>query len=215
MRVVIAEDLALLRDGLIRLLEASGFEVVACVDNGPDLKAALLAHRPDVAVVDVRMPPNHTDDGLRAAIEARRSCRGCRCWCSRSSWSRSTRVSSSPNGQGAGRLPAQGPRSRCRAVHRGRPAGGCRWDRDGSRGDRRVADPGRSRERPVESLSPREREVLGLMAEGRSNAAIAWCTFVSEKAVAEHISSIFIKLGLHLSDSDNRRVLAVLAYLGD
>lgn len=213
MRVVLGEDLALLRDGLIRLLEASGFEVVACADNGPDLKAALIAHRPDVAVVDVRMPPDHTDDGLRAAIEAR------------------VVVPRLPvlvlsqfveplyarellaDGEGAvGYLLKDRVLDVAQFVEAVRrvAAGGTAIDPEV------IAEllTGRTREHSLDLLSPREREALGLMAEGRSNSAIAARMYVSEKAVAKHINSIFTKLGLHLSDSDNRRVLAVLAYLG-
>jgi DNA-binding NarL/FixJ family response regulator len=211
-RIVIAEDLALLRDGLIRLLAAHDFEVVEAVDNGPSLLRALTNHRPDVAVVDVRLPPSFTDEGLRAAIEARRRVPG---------------------------LPVLVLSQYVEPLY----AGELLSDRDGGVGYllkdrvsnvgqfvdavRRVAAGGtamdpeviaqllakRSRSRPLAQLTPRQREVLDLMAEGRSNAAIAGRLFVTEKAVSKHTNNIFSKLGLPPSEDDNRRVLAVLAYL--
>ncbi|MGC4808677.1 LuxR C-terminal-related transcriptional regulator [Micromonospora sp. DT233] len=213
MRVVLGEDSALLRDGLVRLLEASGFQVVACVDNGPDVKAALIEHRPEVAVVDVRMPPNHTDDGLRAAIEARAVVPRLPVLVLSQFVEPLYARELLSDGEGAvGYLLKDRVLDVAQFIEAVRrvAAGGTAMDPEV------IAEllTGRSRERSLESLSPREREVLGLMAEGRSNSAIAARMFVSEKAVAKHINNIFIKLGLHLSGSDNRRVLAVLAYLG-
>jgi DNA-binding NarL/FixJ family response regulator len=212
MRVVVAEDLALLRDGLIRLLDASGFEVVEAVDNGPSLLRALTTRRPDVAVVDVRLPPTFTDEGLRAAIEARAAVPG---------------------------LPVLVLSQYVEPLY----ARELLSDRDGGVGYllkdrvanvgqfldavRRVAAGGtamdpeviaqlltrQARNEPLGRLTAREREVLGLMAEGRSNAAIAGRLFITEKAVGKHTNSIFSKLGLPPSEDDNRRVLAVLAYL--
>jgi DNA-binding NarL/FixJ family response regulator len=212
-RVVLAEDSALLRDGLIRLLEASGFEVVAWVDNGPALKAALIEHRPDVAVVDVRMPPDHTDDGLRAAIAARAVVpRLPVLVLSQFVEPLYARELLSDGGGAVGYLLKDRVLDVGQFIEAVRrvAAGGTAMDPEV------IAEllTGRSRGRALDLLSPREREVLGLMAEGRSNSAIAARLFVSEKAVAKHINSIFTKLGLHLSDGDNRRVLAVLAYLG-
>lgn len=212
-RLVLGEDLALLRDGLIRLLEASGFDVIACADNGPDLKAALIEQRPDVAVVDVRMPPNHTDDGLRAAIEARGVVpRLPVLVLSQYVEPLYARELLSDGAGAVGYLLKDRVFDVAQFVEAVRrvASGGTAMDPEV------IAEllTGRSRHRSLDSLSPREREVLALMAEGRSNSAIAARLYVSEKAVAKHISSIFIKLGLHLSDSDNRRVLAVLAYLG-
>jgi DNA-binding NarL/FixJ family response regulator len=214
MRVVIAEDLFLLRDGLIRLLEAYGFEVAAAVDNGTDFLAAVREHRPDVAVVDVRLPPSFTDEGLRAALTARAEIPGLPILV----------LSQYVEQLYARELLADGAGA----------VGYLLKDRvfDGSQfadAIKRVADGGTAmdpeviarllarnaaEQGPLEKLSPREREVLELMAEGRSNAAIAQRLFVTERAVAKHTASIFLKLDLQPSDDDNRRVLAVLAYLG-
>ncbi|MEU5552581.1 response regulator transcription factor [Micromonospora sp. NPDC047793] len=212
MRVVLAEDLALLRDGLHRLLTASGFDVVAAVNNGPDLRTALIEQRPDVAVVDVRMPPHHTDDGLRAAIEARAVVPRLPVLVLSQFveplYARELLV----DGAGAvGYLLKDRVLDVAQFIESVRrvAAGGTVMDPEV------IAEllAGRARGRSLESLSPRERDVLALMAEGRSNGAIAARMFVSEKAVVKHVSSIFTKLGLYLSTSDNRRVLAVLAYL--
>lgn len=210
--VVIAEDLALLRDGLIRLLTAHECVVKAAVDSGPGLLAALAEHQPDIAVVDVRLPPSFTDEGLRAVIEARRQTPG---------------------------LPVlilsqyvEHLYARELLSDRAGGVGYLLKDRVGDVGQfvsavRRVAEGGtaldpevvaqllsrRSREKPLAALTARERDVLALMAEGRSNAAIASRLVVTEKAVSKHISHIFAKLGLAPSDDDHRRVLAVLAYL--
>ncbi|GAA4255338.1 response regulator transcription factor [Dactylosporangium darangshiense] len=212
MRVVIAEDLALLRDGLIHILQAFDFEVVAAVDNGPSLLPALLGHRPDVAVVDVRLPPTFTDEGLQAAIAARAEVPGLPILV----------LSQHVEQLYARELLAGG-------------TGGVGYllkDRVSNVGQfidavRRVADGGtvmdpqvvavllarRPQAGPLDALTAREREVLGLMAEGRSNAAIAGRLFVTDKAISKHINSIFTKLGMPPSDDDNRRVMAVLAYL--
>ena len=212
MRVVLAEDLALLRDGLIRLLEAHDCEVVEAVDNGPSLLRALTTHRPDIAVVDVRLPPTFTDEGLRAALEAR------------------TQIPGLPVlvlSQYVEQLYA-----RELLADRGGGVGYLLKDRVSNVAQfiaavRQVADGGtamdpevisqlltrRSADAPIATLTPREREVLSLMAEGRSNAAIAARLFITEKAVSKHTNSIFSRFGLPQSDDDNRRVLAVLAYL--
>ncbi|NDU74405.1 response regulator [Actinomadura sp. DSM 109109] len=213
MRVVIAEDLALLRDGLIRLLGAFGFEVVEAVDNGPSLLRALTTHRPDVAVVDVRLPPTFTDEGLRAALEARKEVPGLPVLVlSQHVEQLYARELLSDSTGGIGYLlkdRVSDVKVFVDAVRRV-ATGGTALDPDV------VAQllTRHAREEPLQRLTPREREVLGLMAEGRSNAAIASALFVTEKAISKHTNSIFGKLGLPPSEDDNRRVLAVLAYLG-
>ncbi len=212
MRVVIAEDLVLLRDGLIRLLQAYDFEVVAAIDDGPSLLPALLEHRPDVAVVDVRLPPGFSDEGLRAAVEARRLLPGLPVLVlSQHVEQLYARELLSDRAGGVGYLLKDRVSDVGQFVDAVRrvAAGGTALDPDV------VAQllTRRSREEPLRRLTPREREVLGLMAEGRSNAAIAGRLFVTEKAVAKHTNNIFSKLGLPPSEDDNRRVLAVLAYL--
>jgi DNA-binding NarL/FixJ family response regulator len=211
-RVVIAEDLFLLREGLVRLLEAHGLEVVAAVDNGPDLQAVLLEHRPDVAIVDVRLPPTFTDEGLRTALEARRQVPGLPVLVlSQYVEQLYARELLSDQAGGVGYLLKDRVFNDDQFIEALRTVAG-----GGT-----VLDPEvigkllgrRARDEPMARLSPRERAVLDLMAEGRSNSAIAQRLFVSEKAVSKHSTSIFIKLGLAPSDDDNRRVLAVLAYL--
>jgi DNA-binding NarL/FixJ family response regulator len=212
-RVVIGEDLALLRDGLIRLLTAYDFEVVAAVDNGPDLFAAMVEHRPEVSVVDVRMPPTHTDDGLKAAIEARAKVPGLPVLVLSQFveplYAREL-LSDSAGGTGYLLKDRVSDVTQFLAAVRQVAAGGT------------IMDPsvvaallsGPSRGRGLAALTPREVEVLAQMAEGRSNSAVAGRLFITEKAVGKHINNIFSKLGLPMSDDDNRRVLAVLAYLG-
>ncbi|MFC0532562.1 LuxR C-terminal-related transcriptional regulator [Phytohabitans kaempferiae] len=212
MRVVIAEDLALLRDGLIRLLNAYDFEVVEAVDNGPSLLPALLKHRPDVAVVDVRLPPTFTDEGLQAAIAARAQVPGLPVLVlSQHVEQLYARELLSDRTGGVGYLLKDRVSHVSQFVDAVRRVaeGGTALDPDvvGQLLARRSAD------EPLKALTPREREVLGLMAEGRSNNAIASRLFVTDKAVGKHINNIFTKLGLPPSDDDNRRVLAVLAYL--
>ncbi|MGN6610045.1 MAG: LuxR C-terminal-related transcriptional regulator [Jatrophihabitans sp.] len=210
MRVVLAEDLALLRDGLIRLLEANDFEVIEAVDNGPSLLRALTTHRPDVAVVDVRLPPSFTDEGLKAAIEARRQVPGLPILVlSQYVEQLYARELLADRSGGVGYLLKDrvfDVRQFVDAV-RQVASGGTAMDPEV------VAQLLGRRREPVQTLTPREREVLGLMAEGRSNAAIAARLFVTEKAVGKHTNNIFAKLGLPPSEDDNRRVLAVLAYL--
>jgi DNA-binding NarL/FixJ family response regulator len=211
-RVVVAEDLALLRDGLIRLLDASGFEVVEAVDNGPSLLRALTTRRPDVAVVDVRLPPTFTDEGLRAAIAARAEVPDLPVLVlSQYVEPLYARELLSDRAGGVGYL------LKDRVANIGQfldavrrvAAGGTAMDPEV------IAQllTRHARNEPLGQLTAREREVLGLMAEGRSNAAIAGRLFITEKAVGKHINSIFSKLGLPPSEDDNRRVLAVLAYL--
>jgi DNA-binding NarL/FixJ family response regulator len=210
--VVIAEDLFLLRDGLVRLLKAHGFDIAEAVDSGPGLLRALLEHRPEVAIVDVRLPPSFSDDGLQAALAARRQVPGLPVVVlSQYVEPLYARELLADQAGGVGYLLKDRVFNddqfvdAIRAVARG----GTVMDPEvvAKLMVRRAAD------EPVARLSPREREVLELMAEGRSNSAIAQRLFISEKAVSKHSTSIFIKLGLVPSDDDNRRVLAVLAFL--
>lgn len=213
MRVVIAEDNALLRQGLVLLLTSSGHEVVAVASTGPEVLPALLAHRPDAAVLDVRMPPGFRDEGLRAALAAREEIPG---------------------------LPvlvlSQYVEESYAAELLGGGASGVGYllkDRVGRVDEfldalERVAAGGtaldpevvtelltRRRDSPLDLLTPREREVLELMAEGHDNTTIAKALVVTERSVSKHIGNVFLKLGLPPSDSGHRRVLAVLAYLNN
>ena len=212
MRVVIAEDLALLRDGLTRLLRDEGFEVVAAVENGDDLVTAIEAERPDVAIVDVRLPPTFTDEGVRAALRARQVVPGTPVLIL-SAYVEQTYAAEllADGGGGVGYLlkdRVANPSEFVAAVKRV-AEGGTALDPEA------VAQlfARRRGHAPLDELTPREAEVLGLMAEGRSNAGIARELVVTEGAVEKHISSILGKLGLPRSDDDHRRVLAVLAYL--
>ena len=212
MRVVIAEDLFLLREGLVRPLTAHGFEVVAAVASAPELLRALVDERPDVGIVDVRLPPTHTDDGLRAALQARRQVPGLPVLVLSQYVERLyARELLADQAGGVGYLLKDrvfNDDAFTTAI-RSVAAGGT------------VLDPEvvqklmvrHSRTEPVTRLTTREHDVLALMAEGRSNAAIAQRLFITEKAVSKHAAGIFAKLDLTLSDDDNRRVLAVLAYL--
>jgi DNA-binding NarL/FixJ family response regulator len=217
MRIVIAEDSAVIRAGLAEVLADRGHEVVAAVGNAEDLLVAVDAHLPDAAVVDVRMPPDHTDEGIRAAVAIRRA------------------------HPGVGVLVfSQHIETRHAAdllgVTSGGGAAGVGYllkDRVGDVGEfvealTRVAGGGTALDPEVVTqmlrasrrtdglgaLTPREREVLALMAEGRSNGAVAATLVISERAVEKHVANIFSKLGLSPSDADHRRVLAVLRYLG-
>jgi DNA-binding NarL/FixJ family response regulator len=210
-RLVLAEDHALLRAGLIQLLEMADFTILHAVDNAPDLERALQDPDAEAAVLDVRLPPTQTDEGLRAAITARESRPGFPVMV----------LSQFVEHLYARELLASGEGS----------VGYLLKDRVSDveefvDGVRRVAAGGtvldpevvaaimaRRRDEPLDRLTTREREVLALMAEGRSNTAIAGALFVTEKAVAKHINSIFTKLDLPLAPDDNRRVRAVLAWL--
>ncbi len=212
MRIVIAEDDALLREGLVLLLAGEGIEVAAATDNPEDFLAAVAAERPDAAIVDVRMPPSFTDEGLRAAVEARKAIPGLPVLVL------SAYVEDSYAGDllgggagGVGYLLKERVGKVATfldALHRV-VAGGTVLDPEvvSQLMVRRRADD------PMRALTPRERDVLALMAEGRTNAAIAEELVVSEPAVSKHIGNIFAKLGLPPSDTGHRRVLAVLAYL--
>jgi DNA-binding NarL/FixJ family response regulator len=211
-RVLIAEDIHLLREGLVHLLQAHGFTVVAAVQTGPELLEALLRLRPDVSVVDVRLPPTFTDEGLRAALAARAEVPGLPVLVlSQNVEQLYARELLADGSGGTGYL------LKDRVLNAGqfvdairRVAGG------GTVMDTEVIAKllaGNSRHKPLGRLSDREYEVLKAMAEGCSNVAIAELLFLSESAISKHIASIFTKLDLTISDDNNRRVLAVLAYL--
>ncbi len=212
MRVVIAEDAVLLRAGLERLLAEGDFQVVGTVGDGPGLIAAAAALRPDIAIVDVRMPPTHTDEGLRAAVEVRRLVPETAILVlSQYVEERYALELIGSNAEGVGYLLKDrvADVSEFLAAVRRVGEGGTALDPEV------VAQllGRRRRGNPLEAISPREREVLALMAEGRSNAAIAAELVVTDGAVEKHVSNIFAKLGLPATASDHRRVLAVLTYL--
>lgn len=213
MRIVIAEDHFLLRDGLTRMLEAHGFEIGAAVDNGDDLVAAVTADPPDLALVDIRLPPSFTDEGLRAALTSRKLVPGLPILVlSQYVEQLYARELLADGTGGIGYLLKDRVFDSDQFVEAIRrvAAGGTAMDPEViARLLARNTD-----NDAVSALSPRERDVLGLMAEGRSNAAIGQQLVITERAVAKHTASIFLRLGLHQSDDDNRRVLAVLAYLG-
>ncbi|HEU5026279.1 LuxR C-terminal-related transcriptional regulator [Actinomadura montaniterrae] len=212
MRVVLAEDLALLREGLVSLLETHGFEIADAVDNGPSLLKALVDHRPDVAVVDVRLPPSFTDEGLQAALEARRRIPGLPVLVlSQYVEQLYARELLADGTGGIGYLLKDRVFDTAQFVDAVRrvAAGGTAMDPEVI--SRLVASS--TRDTPLSRLTPRETEVLELMAQGRSNAAIAEQLVVTERAVTKHTANIFAKLDLPVTDDTNRRVLAVLAYL--
>ncbi|MEU1176342.1 response regulator transcription factor [Streptomyces sp. NPDC005820] len=214
MRVVLAEDLFLLRDGLVRLLEAYDFEIAAAVESGPELERALAELEPDVAVVDVRLPPTHTDEGLQCALTARRRTPGLPVLVlSQHVEQLYARELLADGSGGVGYLLKDRVFDAEQFVDAVRrvAAGGTAMDPQVIQ--QLLARRSGDGQGPVERLTPREREVLELMAQGRSNAAIAGKLVVTERAVAKHTANIFVKLGLEVSDDDNRRVLAVLAYL--
>jgi DNA-binding NarL/FixJ family response regulator len=209
--VVIAEDNALLREGLVLLLTSAGHEVVAVVGTGPEVMPALREQRPDVAVLDVRMPPGFRDEGLRAALEARKEFPGQPVLVLSQYVEESYAAELLGGGtSGVGYL----LKDRVGRVDEfldalERVAGG------GTALDPEVVTEllTRRKNTPLDSLTPRERETLALMAEGHDNATIAKTLVVTERAVHKHIGNVFLKLGLPPSDSGHRRVLAVLAYL--
>ncbi|HEY3505103.1 MAG TPA: response regulator transcription factor [Actinocatenispora sp.] len=210
MRVVVADDSVLLREGIVRLVTEAGHDVVAAVGDGPSLVTAITEHRPDVSIVDVRMPPSHTDEGLRAAIEARRGVPGTPILV----LSQYVEVSYADDLL-ADRVGAVGYLLKDRVADVDEFLDGLVRVAGGGT----VLDPEVvsqlfvSRKDPVRTLTPRERDVLRLMAEGRTNTAIARALVVTEGAVEKHISNIFGKLGLAPSNSDHRRVMAVLSFL--
>ncbi|MFC6093760.1 response regulator [Saccharothrix lopnurensis] len=211
MRVVIAEDSVLLRVGVQRLLADEGIETVAAVEDGDALLAAVEEHRPDLALVDVRMPPTFTDEGLRAAIEARKRVPDLPVLVLSQYVEERYAVELLAGGStGVGYLLKERVADVAEFVA----------------AVRRVAEGGtsidhevmmqlmvRARRNPVDALTQREREVLGLMAQGLSNGAIAASLVVSDGAVEKHVGNIFAKLGLEPSTSEHRRVRAVLAFL--
>lgn len=212
MRIVIAEDDTLLREGLTHLLRAEGLDVVAAVGNPDDLLSAIDAERPDIAVVDVRMPPTFRDEGLRAAVEARRRHPGLAVLVlsAHVEDSYATELLADGTGGVGYLLKERVGRVADFLDAVARVAGG------GTAMDPEVVAQLLVRRRaddPLHVLTPREREVLGLMAEGHSNATIAGQLVVSDGAVHKHVGNIFTKLGLPVSDAGHRRVLAVLAYL--
>ena len=212
MKVAVADDSVLLREGIVKLLESEGFDVVGQSGTADDLMLKVRSYSPDVAVVDIRMPPTHTDEGLRAAQEIREKHPAPVC-----SFSRSTSRPEyalellAESAEGVGYL----LKDRVSDV------------KDFAAAVRRVGEGGsaldpaivsqlvgrRRKDDPIDALTPREREVLELMAEGRSNRAVAERLFVTERAVEKHVTSIFGKLRLPASSDDHRRVLAVLALL--
>ncbi len=211
-RTVVAEDQYLLRDGLTHLLAAHGFDVVEAVGTGPELDRALRAHRPDVSIVDVRMPPTNTDEGLQVSLSVRRDIPGLPILVLSQHVEQLYARELLADGVGAiGYLLKDRVFNSDQFIDAVRrvAAGGTVMDPEviaklvaGNASD------------PLAALTPREREVLELMAEGRSNAAIASRLHFSEGAVGKHTANIFAKLGIVASDDTNRRVLAVLAYLG-
>ncbi len=212
LRVLVADDAVLLREGLVRLLQEGGCEVVAQAGDAPDLLRKVRAHKPDLAIVDVRMPPDNTDDGLRAALTIRGELPGTAVLVLSQYIEDQYAIELIGEGhEGVGYLLKErvtDVEALLEAVHRVAEGGS-------------VIDPqvvsqllGRHRrEDPLELLSEREREVLGLMAEGRSNHAIAERLVISERAVEKHVTSIFSKLNLPPAEDDHRRVLAVLTFL--
>ena len=212
MRVVIADDAVLLREGVARILEEAGFEVVGQAGNADELMLKVRSYDPNVAVVDIRMPPTHTDEGLRAAQEIREKHPGVGVLVL-SQYVEATYAMEllSESAEGVGYLlkdRVSDVKEFADAVRRVGDGGSALDPTIVSQlvGRRRGAD-------PIDQLTPREREVLGLMAEGRSNSGIAERLVVTERAVEKHVTSIFGKLRLPAASEDHRRVLAVLAYL--
>ena len=212
MRVVVADDSVLLREGIVRILADSGFDVVAQAGDAEDLVRKVAAHKPDVAIVDVRMPPTNTDDGLRAAQKIRADYPDCGVLVLSQYIEEGYALELlSENAEGVGYLLKDRVADVERFTESVRRVG-----EGGSALDPEVVAQllgRRRREDPLEELSPREREVLELMAEGRSNHAIAEAMVVTERAVEKHVTSIFGKLKLPPTAEDHRRVLAVLRYL--
>ena len=212
MRVVLADDSVLLREGIARLLEDAGFEVVGQADNAEQLLLKVRSYSPDVAIVDIRMPPTHTDEGLRAAREIREKHPGTAVLVlSQYVESEYALDLLSESAEGVGYLLKDRVADIAEFAAAVRRVG-----EGGSALDPAVVSQlvGRSRkDDPVGRLTPREREVLELMAEGRSNQAISARMVVTERAVEKHVTSIFGKLRLPADAADHRRVLAVLAYL--
>jgi DNA-binding NarL/FixJ family response regulator len=211
LRVVIGEDDVLLREGIARLLAEAGFEVVAQAGDADDFLRRTLAHRPDVAVVDVQMPPRHEDDGLQAAMTLRRSLPDTGVLVLSQFYEESYAldlIGDRPEGVGYLLKERVGDVSAFIDAVRRVAAGGSALDPEVV--GRML---GRRRGGPLDELTPRERQVLAAMAEGKSNRGIAEVLVVSDTAVEKHVSRIFNKLGLGPTDTEHRRVLAVLTYM--
>ena len=213
MRVVVADDSVLLREGIVRLLDESGFDVVAQAGDAEDLMRKVLAHKPDVAVVDIRMPPTNTDDGLRAAVEIRRRMPGTGVLVLSQYLEAGYALELlSDSAERVGYLLKDRVADLERFVDAVRRVG-----EGGSALDpevvARLVDRGPRPGDPLERLTPREHEVVALMAEGRSNGAIAERLVVTERAVEKHVTGIFAKLDLAPGSNHHRRVLAVLTFL--
>lgn len=209
MRVVLAEDSILLREGLVRLIEESGAQVCAAVGDGDALRVAVAEHLPDLLITDIRMPPSHSDEGLLAAIAVRQQFPQIAVLVLSQYVEASYAAELLADGAGVGYL----LKDRVTRLEDFQDAmtrvcaGGTVIDPDV------ISHLLAARREPLQALSPREREVLALMAQGRTNAAIAEALFIGPGAVEKHISSIFNRLGLPPSPQDHRRVLAVLSYL--
>ena len=216
MRAVIVEDLALLREGIVALLRENGIDVVAQAEDGPGLERIVSGHKPDVAIVDVRLPPSFTDEGLRAAIAARKRHPGLGVLILSQYVEPVYTAELLASGEaGVGYLLKERVgevRAFIDAVQRV-ATGGTALDREVVAELMRARTASGADDGALASLTPREREVLELMAEGRSNAAVARALVVSGGAVEKHVRNIFAKLDLPASDDDHRRVLAVLAFL--
>jgi DNA-binding NarL/FixJ family response regulator len=209
MRVVIAEDAAIMRNGLAEILTRRGHEVAAAVGDAEALIAAVAEHGPDVAVIDVRMPPSHTDEGLRAAVSVRRDHPGTAVLVFSQyiePHAAAELLASAPSGVGYLLKDRVADVSDFIDALERVAAGNTVLDPE-------VVSSLLKRHQALPALTPREREMLALVAQGRSNAAIAAELFITQKVVEKHVASIFDKLGLSLSDNDNRRVLAAIRYL--
>jgi DNA-binding NarL/FixJ family response regulator len=211
-RVIVAEDSVLLREGVVRLLEEAGFEVVGQAGDAQELMRKARAHKPDVAIIDIRMPPTHTDEGLRAARKIREELPDTGVLVLSQYIEEEYALELlADDAAGVGYLLKDrvSDLTRFADAIRRVAEGGSALDPDvvsQMLGRRRMED-------PLAELTPREREVLGVMAEGRSNQAIAEALVISERAVEKHVTSIFAKLNLPPAAEDHRRVLAVLAFL--
>jgi len=216
MRAVIVEDSVLLREGIVALLRENGIDVVAQAEDGPGLERIVSGHKPDVAICDVRLPPTFSDEGLRAAIEARRRHPGLGVLILSQYVEPVYTAELLASGEaGVGYLLKERVgevRAFIDAVERV-AAGGTALDREVVAELMRARTAGGTDDGALGSLTPREREVLELMAEGRSNAAVARALVVSGGAVEKHVRNIFAKLDLPSSNDDHRRVLAVLKFL--
>ena len=215
MRIVIAEDQALLREGIVALLREKGFDVVAQAEDGPGLLRILSGHKPDLAIVDVRLPPTFTDEGIRAALEARAKYPGLGVLILSQYVEPVYTAELLDSGEGGiGYLLKErvGDVKAFIAAVESVANGGTALDREVVSELVRRRDPDGS-DSALGALTPREKEVLGLMAEGKTNTAIARSLVVTPGAVEKHISNIFSKLDLPATDEDHRRVLAVLTFL--